>query len=163
MTQTTSDRGVIQLARIALFAGMCVLIGCAGTAGNPSGEGKLSTSEVLSTLEAYDEAWAAKDTATVREFLTGSYTYFNSSGGVRSGDWLLRELLGHPGYQLDYSDRTEMQVTVFGTAAVVSSRWRGEGSYNGQPVRDDQRCSLVVVRDGVELKIAAEHCTEITT
>lgn len=151
------------MARIALFAGMWALIGCAGTAGNPSGEEELSASEVLSTIRAYDEAWAAKDTATVRDFLTGSYTYFNSSGGVRSGDWMLRELLGHPGYQLDDSDRTELQVTVYGTAAVVSSRWRGEGSYNGQPVRDDQRCSLVVVRDGVKLKVAAEHCTEIAT
>lgn len=159
--RTTIGRASIQLARVALFVGMCALVGCADTTVDPSGGENPSTSEVLSTIEAYDQAWAAKDTATVREILTGNYTYFSSSGGVRSGDWLLRELLGHPGYQLDYSDRTELQVTDYGTAAVVSSRWRGEGSYNGRPIRDDQRCSLVVIRDGVQLNIAAEHCTEI--
>lgn len=31
---------------------------------------------------------------------------------------------------------------VYGDAAVVGSRWRGTGTYEGEPIRDDQRCEL---------------------
>lgn len=155
-------RGLISLARLFVLAVCSSMVGCA--AGRPdasSNDPELSTSEVLATLRAFDEASQRKDTAAAAEFLADNYSYFSSTGGVRSREWLLEDLLGNPDYEMDYSERDEVRMFLHGAAAVVSSRWRGQGTYNGQPIRDDQRCSLVMVKDGSRVRIVMEHCTQI--
>jgi ketosteroid isomerase-like protein len=154
--------GLTRGSRLLLAAACLGTLGCAAASDGSNGEAaELSTAEVLATLQALDEAVRQKDTATIAGILTDDYTYLSSRGGVRSRDWLLRDLLGHPSYRLDYSERGEVQVSLYGATAVVSSRWRGEGTYNGEPVRDDQRCSLVMVKDSGRVRVAMEHCTQI--
>ncbi len=150
-------------ARIAMAVAVLGGAACAGTSAPPSSDGGISSSEALAAVRELDDAWRAKDTAVVAGLLADDYTYFSSTGAVLSRDWLLDELLGNPTYRLDRSERSELQVTVHGAAAVVSSRWRGEGSYEGEPVRDDQRCTLVVVKDRARTRIAMEHCTNIAS
>lgn len=150
-------------ARIAGLALALGLAGCGGVADGASDRAELSVAEVEAAIRQYDEAWRAKDTAAVARLLADDYTYLSSTGGVRSREWMLNDLLGHPEYRLDHSERTELRVAVHGATAVASSRWRGEGSYRGRSVRDDQRCSQVVVRKGLELQLVVEHCTAIAT
>lgn len=153
--------GLSRGSRLLLIAACLGMLACAAASDGTGGEAELSTAEVLATLQSLDEAVRQKDTAAVAVLLTDDYTYLSSRGGVRSRDWLLRDLLGHPSYRLDHSERGEVQVSLYGTTAVVSSRWRGEGSYNGEPVRDDQRCSLVMVKEAGRVRVAMEHCTQI--
>ncbi len=40
---------------------------------------------------------------------------------------------------------------------IVSSRWRGRGTYEGKPFVDDQRCSVVIASGTVLM----EHCTNL--
>lgn len=151
------QRSAHLLIAVALFGGAA----CAGTSARPSGDSGISSSEALAVVRALDDAWRVKDTAIVARLLADNYTYFSSTGSVLSRDWLLGDLLGNPTYQLDRSERSELRVMLHGTTAVVSSRWRGEGSYEGNPIRDDQRCTLVVVKDHDQARIAMEHCTAI--
>jgi hypothetical protein len=46
-------------------------------------------------------------------------------------------------------------------AAVVSSRWKGKGTYDGQEFHDDQRCSIVLAREKQQWRVLSEHCTQI--
>ena len=134
---------------------------CAAAPDGPEADGTLSTDEVLATLRALDDAVRNKDTAAVANLLAEGYTYLSSRGRVLTRDWLIHDLLGHPSYRLDHAERGEVQVSLYGSTALVSSRWRGEGSYQGEPVRDDQRCSLVMVKDAGRVRIAMEYCTQI--
>lgn len=127
-----------------------------------NGDSPLAEAEVLDVVREYDAAWNRKDSAAVAKVLADNYVYFSSRGSVRSRQWMLDDLLGNPAYHLVRAERTELQVHLYGNTAVVSSRWQGEGSYDGEPFRDDQRCSLVVVERAGEPRVISEHCTPIT-
>lgn len=148
-------------ARFLIAVALCGGAACAGTSARPSGDSSITSSEALAVVRALDDAWRVKDTTVVARLLADDYRYFSSTGSVLSREWLLEDLLGNPTYQMDRSERSELQVMLHGTSAVVSSRWRGEGSYEGNPIRDDQRCTLVVVKDHDQAWIAMEHCTAI--
>ena len=145
-----------------MVLGHCAVIaGCTGPEAGSTTDAPLSASEVLTVVREYDAAWLRKDAAVVASFLADEFAYFSSTGGVRSREWLLEDLLGHPEYELDHAERGELDVILHGSTAVVSSRWRGVGSYAGEPVDDDQRCSVVVVRQATVTRIVMEHCTQI--
>lgn len=148
-------------ARSFLIAFALGTMACAAASDGPESGSALTADEVLATLRALDDAVSLLRTAAVANLLTEDYTYLSSSGRVLTRDWLIHDLLGHPSYRLDHAERGEVQVSLYGATAVVSSRWRGEGSYQGEPVRDDQRCSLVMVKDAGRVRIAMEHCTQI--
>jgi len=111
-------------------------------------------------VERYDSAWNHKDTAAIERILAPGYVYFSSKGQVTSRQALLEELLS-PKYRLASAERTELKVYLtFGTA-VVSSRWKGHGTYDGQEFHDDQRCSIVLARGKQGWLVLSEHCTQI--
>ena len=111
-------------------------------------------------VERYDNAWNHKDAAVIERILAPEYVYFSSKGEVRSRQSLLDELLS-PKYILVSAERSEMKVYLTSGAAVVSSRWKGQGSYDGREFHDDQRCSVVLTCSGRDWLVLSEHCTEI--
>jgi len=119
-----------------------------------------SDSEIIKTIKEYDTAWDRKDFASVERLLSNQYVYFSSNGKVTSRSETL-EFLRSPKYVLQASDRSEFQVYLTNNTAVVSSRWKGHGTYNDQPFTDDQRCSLVLIKDRNNWKLLSEHCTQI--
>ena len=116
--------------------------------------------DVLPVVEEYDRAWNAKDASTAGRFLASDYVYFSSKGQVQTRQPTLDMLLS-PKYILASAERSEMKVYRQSDTAVVSSRWRGHGSYDGKEFRDDQRCSIVLVRQGHGWQVLSEHCTQI--
>lgn len=66
-----------------------------------------------------------------------------------------------PKYTLLSAERSEIEVHRMSGTVVVSSRWRGHGTYDGQEINDDQRCSIVLGRDQQRWRILSEHCTQI--
>lgn len=123
----------------------------------------LTEQQVAETIRSYDKAWGQKDTAAVSGIMGKEYRYFSSRGGVRSRSWILGSLLGNPSYQIDSLDRSELTVRVFDNAAVAGSRWQGYGSYAGEQLVDDQRCSQVFVLRNNGLFLVSEHCTDIAS
>ena len=111
-------------------------------------------------VKRYDDAWNHKDTAAIERILAPDYVYFSSKGQVRSRQSLLEELLS-PKYKLASAERTELKVYLTLGTAVVSSRWKGHGTSDGQEFHDDQRCSIVLVRAKQGWLVLSEHCTQI--
>jgi hypothetical protein len=92
--------------------------------------------------------------------LSPDYVYFGSKGDVRSRQSLMEELLS-PNYLLTSGGRSEIEVYTTAGTAVVSSRWKGEGSSGGEKFHDDQRCSIVLARGKSDWVALSEHCTQI--
>jgi len=111
-------------------------------------------------VEMYDNAWNHKDTAAIERILAPDYVYFSSKGQVTSRQSLIEELLS-PKYKLASAERTELKVYLTLDTAVVSSRWKGHGTYDGQEFHDDQRCSIVLARGKQGWLVLSEHCTQI--
>lgn len=122
--------------------------------------GESPEQEIIRSVETYDNAWNHKDAAAIEHILAPDYVYFSSKGQVRSRQSLLDELFS-PKYVLASAERSEMKAYLLSGTAVVSSRWKGHGSYDGQEFHDDQRCSIVLAREKGRWQVLSEHCTQI--
>lgn len=109
-----------------------------------------------------DSAWWAHDTAAVARMMSPSYTYFSSHGDVVPRAEFLA-FLKEPTYTLEYADRSEVEPRFDGNTALVSTRWRGRGSWKGETFVDDQRCSMVWHRAFDGWRLMSEHCTQIVS
>ena len=116
--------------------------------------------EVEALVARYDSAWNRRDTTAVGRLLAPGYLYFTSLGGVSSRA-VSMGFLSAPDYLLTQAQRSEVAVSLSGPVAVVSSRWQGQGSYRGEPFRDDQRCGLVWLRSAGTWQLLSEHCVQI--
>jgi hypothetical protein len=95
-----------------------------------------------------------------RRLLAREYVYFSSTGNLTSRQQTL-ELLKSPGYKLTFAERSEIKTFRSGATVIVSSRWKGKGTYNDEEINDDQRCSLVLARQRNSWRVLSEHCTQI--
>jgi len=120
------------------------------------------TDEVVQFLKKYDEAWNKKDSKTVDKILASDYVYFTSTGGISSRQETLA-FLNSPKYNLTFAERTEVKLFRTGDTIIVSSRWKGKGTYDKEEINDDQRCSLVFAKEGKQWKLLSEHCTQIVS
>lgn len=143
----------LRLAYPLLFT---ALAGCGATADAAVDEER-AIRGVIATL---DSAWNRKDSAAVGAVMAPSYVYFSSRGGITPRARALEMLLA-PHYRLEYADRSEVEVHQSGGSAVVASRWRGRGTWEGKQFIDDQRCSLALGRGPAGWLVLSEHCTQI--
>jgi ketosteroid isomerase-like protein len=144
------------LALILVFSGL--LANSVSTAQ----ESSVRKDEVIQAVEAYDQAWNRKDASAVDRILANNYVYFSSEGGVLPRQEMLN-FLRSPKYVLNAAARSELEVRRTNKTAVVSSRWKGNGIYDGKEFHDDQRCSLVLAQEGRHWKLLSEHCTQIAS
>ena len=114
-------------------------------------------------LANYDASWNKKDSAGVSKMLAESYVYFSSTGTLTTRKATL-EFLVSPDYKLTFVERSELKLlSNNGSVAVVSSRWKGRGTYGKEEINDDQRCGLVFVKEARMWKLLSEHCAQIVT
>ena len=122
----------------------------------------LTTEEVTNVINKFDEGWRLKNMDAVDSVLSQGYIYFTQSGGVFSRD-IVVATAGESTYSLQEMSRSEFSVELYGNTAVVSTRWKGKGSYRGTPFDEDQRCSIIIMKTGNKVEILSEHCTPIKT
>jgi hypothetical protein len=120
----------------------------------------LTEEEVIAVIKRFDEGWQTKNLHTVDSVLAPAYVYFTQSGGTFSRASLV-QTAGSQDYTLTKAERREYHVQLIGNTAVVSTRWKGEGTYLGTPFNEDQRCSITVVKHDGKTEILSEHCTPI--
>lgn len=125
-----------------------------------SAAAEADSADPIETVRAYDDAWGRKDSGALETLIAPNFAYFSSKGALWSRKRFLGLLLS-PKYELESSDRSELVAHRTGNTAVISSRWQGNGSYDGRPFVDNQRCSLVLARLESKWKVASEHCTQI--
>ena len=120
----------------------------------------LTDDEVINVINKFDDGWKTKNLASVDSVLGPGYTYFTQSGGIFSRDSVVATA-GQTSYSLHDMSRTEYVVDLEDNTAIVSTRWKGKGSYRGVPFDEDQRCSIVVIKKNNKVEIISEHCTPI--
>ena len=132
----------------------------------PAAYGQASEDAVASikrALTLYDEAWNKKHVDDVSKILMNDYVYFSSTGGLTDRKATL-EFLTSPDYKLTFVERSEIKVVSrTDRVAVVSSRWKGRGTYGKEEINDDQRCGLVFVKENKAWKLFSEHCAQIVS
>lgn len=117
--------------------------------------------EVRQALSTYDKAWNSKNIKTVGSMLDDRYVYFSSTGSISDKRSTL-DFLARPDYKLTFTERTEITIHRSDkTLAIVSSRWKGKGSWSGGEINDDQRCGQVFVKVKGTWNLASEHCVQI--
>ena len=118
---------------------------------------------IKKALTEYDNAWNKKDVAAVSRILNDDYVYFSSTGGLTDRKATL-SFLASPDYKLTFVERSEIKIlSRSNVVAVVSSRWKGRGTYGKEEINDDQRCGLVFVKEGKGWKLLSEHCAQIVS
>ncbi|HEV8657265.1 MAG TPA: nuclear transport factor 2 family protein [Thermoanaerobaculia bacterium] len=142
------------IRRFILSAGLLLAMHCAA-ARSPAESPRLA----LSVLEKYDDAWLHKDVAGFEALLSPTYVYFTSNGAVIDRAAIVA-MLASPKYSIDSGSRDELETHAHGDIVVVSTRWRGRGSYADKAFVDDQRCSVVVALKP-KPAVLAEHCTNL--
>jgi ketosteroid isomerase-like protein len=132
-------------------------------AGMASAQKAVKTNDdVLRVLNEYDNAWNKKDVGGVAKILAADYVYFNSLGGTSVRQQTL-DFLSSPEYKLTFVERSEIKSYRTGDTVVVSSRWKGKGSWSKGEINDDQRCGLIFVKDGKKWKLVSENCAQIVS
>ena len=124
-------------------------------------ENSLTEREVRDFINDYDKMWAKRDTTAMKEAMAENYIYFTSVGSTTDRNKILGWFVPADKYKVDTAIRSEIDVTMHGNTAVVSSRWIGSGSFDGEKFRDDQRCSLTIQKEHGKIKLISEHCTQI--
>ncbi|HEX5574494.1 MAG TPA: nuclear transport factor 2 family protein [Gemmatimonadales bacterium] len=109
----------------------------------------------------YDSAWSRGDTTAVGQLLAPEYQYFTSKGGVSSRAETIA-MLSDPEYRLEHAQRSEIVFSETDPVVVVSSRWKGSGTYRGQRFKDDQRCGQTWLLTQWRWQLLSEHCVQIT-
>ena len=122
----------------------------------------LTKEEVLAVIHRFDDGWKNKNMQAVDSTLSASYTYFTQSGGIFSRDSVVATA-GESDYTLHDMSRSEPDIVLYDNTAIVSTRWKGKGTYRGEPFDEDQRCSIVVIKHEGKVEILSEHCTPIKT
>lgn len=120
----------------------------------------LTEQEVLSIIQRFDDGWERKNLQLVDSVLSPDYIYFTQSGGTFSREGVV-QTAGSSEYTLERVQRSALDIHITGNTAVVSTRWKGKGVYRGEPFDEDQRCSIVVVKQNGKLSILSEHCTPV--
>lgn len=115
------------------------------------------TQGVLQALKKYDDAWNKKDAKTLSEILAPEYVYFSSTGELSDRQETL-DFLVSPKYVLTFAERSEIKTFRNGETVIVSSHWKGKGTFNEQAINDDQLCGQVFVKNGKHWKLLSEHC-----
>src|SRR3954466_2634456 len=121
---------------------------------------KTTDEKIKDVIQRYDAAWLKKDVAEVQRTLAPEYLYFSSEGKLTDRKSTF-DFLQKNSYKLDRSERSEVEVHRTNHTAVVSSRWIGTGTYDGNPINDDQRCGIVLSQVRGKWLIVSEHCTQI--
>lgn len=146
---------------IGLFVIVVFCFGCKERFESPTPESELTEKEVRDFVNDYDNMLARRDTASMKEAMADNYIYFTSVGSITDRKQILHWFVPADKYKVDTATRTEIDVTIHGNTAIVSSRWIGSGNFDGEKFRDDQRCSLTIQKEEGKLKLISEHCTQI--
>jgi ketosteroid isomerase-like protein len=144
--------------KLTIVAMLSSLIAIGGVAFSQNSESP--DADIVQLIRTYDNAWNKKDAAKVESMLGPDYVYFSSKGVTESRQQVLG-MLRSPKYALAAAERSEVKIYRTGSTAVVGSRWKGHGTYDGREFHDDQRCSIVLGQDKQRWQVLAEQCTQI--
>lgn len=118
-------------------------------------------SELEQLNQRWTTAWLEHDAELVESMMAPEYVYIAPNGKMLTRDQIL-DIVRSPDYRLLWGGRSEVSITAAASdIAIVVSRWRGQGKYQGQRFRDDHRCTSTLVRRAGQWLLIHEHCSAI--
>jgi hypothetical protein len=117
------------------------------------------SAELEKLSEQWYRAWVNKEPATVERLMAADYSYVAPSGHAQDRAAILR-IIRTPSYRLQSWNRTDIVIRPLGDgAAIVRSRGRGEGEFEGKHFKDDHALLQVWSRVGGDWKLVLEQAT----
>jgi len=118
----------------------------------------------MQAIEEFFTAWAAAeqagDAATLETQLAGDFTAVGPLGFILTKQaWLSRHRQGDLTYQA--FSLSEVNPRTVAGAAIITARNNTRGSYQGHPIPEAVRATLVLVSDTGSWKLAAIHMSFI--
>lgn len=118
----------------------------------------------MQTIESFLSDWSTAerdgDTATLETLLTSDFTAVGPLGFILSKQaWLARHRQG--GLSYVSFGLAEAQTRMLGEAAVVTARNNTRGTYQGHPLPEAVRATLVLVSESGSRRLAAIHMSFI--
>jgi len=118
------------------------------------------TDSIDSFLGQWSAAEQAGDTGQLDALLTSDFASIGPLGFILPRQaWLARHRSGDLRY--DSFGLTEVEARVYGHAAVVTARNNTRGSYQGHPIPQATRATLILVGDAGNWQLAAIHMSFI--
>ena len=118
------------------------------------------TDSIDSFLDQWSAAEQAGDSQRLDGLVTEDFAGIGPLGFILSRQaWLARHRSGDLRY--DSFTLAEVQTRVYGQAAVITARNNTRGSYQGQPIPEAVRVTLVLVSDAGNWRLAAIHMSFI--
>ena len=117
---------------------------------------------ISSFLDEWSAAEQAGDTVRLETLLTGDFAGIGPLGFTLPRQaWLGR----HHSRDLRYDSfaLADVRARVYGQAAVITARNNTRGSYQGQPIPEAVRVTLVLVSDAGNWRLAAIHMSFIAS
>lgn len=110
---------------------------------------------------AWFDAWRTKDATTVERLIAAEYVYVAPSGAVLNRDRILG-IIRDPSYGIASGAHTDVSVVHLGTdVALLRHRWRGQGTFRGQPFIDDHQCVMVWFRGDGQWRVRYEQASPV--
>jgi ketosteroid isomerase-like protein len=118
----------------------------------------------MQAIEEFLTTWAAAeqagDTTTLETQLAGDFTAVGPLGFILTKQaWLARHRHGDLTYQA--FSLSEVNARTVGGTAIVTARNNTRGSYQGHPIPEAVRATLILVSDPGTWKLAAIHMSFI--
>ena len=104
-------------------------------------------------------AWIARDRATIERLIAPDWAVTHVAGQRITRAEVFRDMLESDETQMTSSDVDEVEVRVFGDAAVVTGRNHAQGMQSGTPFDVRLRFTDVFVRRDGEWQAVASHAT----
>jgi hypothetical protein len=125
--------------------------------------GEITMQPELEALNAtWIRAWFEKDDATVDRLMADDYVYVAPNGQTLDRAAILG-IIRSPSYRIEHGARSEVIVRAIAhDAAILRHRWKGAGSFEGNPFHDDHRCVMVCARKGAVWQVVYEQCCSIS-
>ena len=118
------------------------------------------TDRIQAFLDQWSAAEQAGDTERLDALLADDFAGIGPVGfTLPKQAWLARHRSGDLRY--DSFGLTEVQARVYGQAAVVTARNNTYGSYQGHPIPEATRATLILVGDAGNWQLAAIHMSFI--
>jgi uncharacterized protein (TIGR02246 family) len=129
-----------------------------------SAQQKADASSDEAALRAIEEKWNAAnlngDAAALEAIFADTFVMTDGEGKVRPKAEVIRELKsGNVKYQAAKSD--ELQIYIYGDAAVVTGRWRGKFTARGKTTEVVERFTDTFVKQNGAWRCVASHGSNI--
>jgi ketosteroid isomerase-like protein len=121
-----------------------------------------TTEELIRVADDWDRAMIGNNAEAIGRFMADDWTIIGSDGGITDKATFL-QLVESGALSHDVMESGDVNVRVYGDAAVVTARGVSGALYQGQPFLDTERSSCVFVRHGGQWRCVLTHLSRLAS